>query len=85
MTSASHTPERVLFQELTKALVQALGRKKGERLLSCLVDGLSVRADYAEAIPIRTTADYPASREATRQAVEVLRADLPSLIAALNR
>lgn len=85
MSAPTHTPERVLFQELTKALVQTLGEKKGERLLSCLSANLSARQAYAEAVPIRPAPDYPQRREATRAAVEAFRDDLPTFIAAIPR
>lgn len=79
------TPEHVLFQVQTIALVRVLGKKRAEPFIKAMAEELARRQSYAEATPIRAAATYPAKRDATREAVDVFMRDLPMFLAAVPR
>ncbi len=77
------TPEHVLFQVQTIALLKVLGKKKAQPFLRAMAAELAARQSYVEATPIRAPQSYPARRNATHEAANVFRRDLPTFIAAL--
>jgi hypothetical protein len=77
------TPEHVLFQVQTIALLKVLGKKKAQPFLRAMATELAARQSYAEATPIRAPKNYPAKRDATREAADVFRRDLPTFLAAI--
>lgn len=82
----AQTPEGVLFQELAGALVATLGAKRGRRLLDRLTSGLANRLTFAEAVPLHGNREaYATRRDATRDAVALYRAALPTLLASIPR
>jgi hypothetical protein len=79
------TPEHVLFQCQTIALLKVLGKKRAQPFLRAMAEELAARQSYAEATPIRAPKTFPARRDATREAADVFRRDLPTFLAAIPR
>jgi hypothetical protein len=79
------TPEHVLFQVQTIALLKVLGKKRAQPFLRAMADELASRQSYAEVTPLRGAKTLPAKRDATREAVDVFRRDLPTFLAAIPR
>ena len=79
------TPEHVLFQVQTIALLKVLGKKRAQPFLRAMAEELAARQSYAEATPIRAPKSFPAKRDATREAADVFRLDLPTFLAAIPR
>lgn len=77
------SPELVLWRVLTEAMVEELGRKRGERLLRTIARKLSSEESLSEVMRIRPASDDAAVAHARRQAMAFFRQTLPRLMGGL--
>jgi hypothetical protein len=82
-SAPADSPESVLFEALTAAMVRTLGPRKSRAFLHNLTGELATRASHAETTPLRPRPGDVEKREAVRQAVTLYRGRLPTFCAAL--